>query len=73
MNVLTVWETRNVFGSEYVNALRGALFAEQRKQLEQCIQVIYNFEMFYGVLISVVIEHFIGTTKFDFERGIAEY
>merc|ERR1711953_293062 len=38
MNVLTVWETRNVFGSEYVNALRGALFAEQRKQLEQCIQ-----------------------------------
>jgi len=45
MNVLTVWETRNVFGSEYVNALRGALFAEQRKQLEQCIQVIHNFEI----------------------------
>ena len=42
MNVLTVWETRNVFGSEYVNALRGALFAEQRKQLEQCIQVIIS-------------------------------
>ena len=45
MNVLTVWETRNVFGSEYVNALRGALFAEQRKQLEQCIQVINHFEI----------------------------
>ena len=45
MNVLTVWETRNVFGSEYVNALRGALFAEQRKQLEQCIQVINHIEI----------------------------
>ena len=50
MNVLTVWETRNVFGSEYVNALRGALFAEQRKQLEQCIQVklFYVFHVRYN-------------------------
>lgn len=38
MNVLLVWESRNVFAPEYVKALRGALFAEQRKQLQQCIQ-----------------------------------
>ena len=39
MNVLLVWETRNIFPTEYVKALRNALFAEQRKHLEQCIQV----------------------------------
>ena len=39
MNVLLVWENRNVFAPEYVKALRGALFAEQRKQLQQCIEV----------------------------------
>merc|ERR1711990_825223 len=38
MNVLLVWESRNVFPTEYVKALRNALFAEQRKHLEQCIQ-----------------------------------
>jgi len=38
MNVLLVWETRAIFPIEYVKALRNALFAEQRKHLEQCIQ-----------------------------------
>ena len=42
MNVLLVWETRNIFPTEYVKALRNALFAEQRKHLEQCIQVSFR-------------------------------
>jgi len=39
MHVLMVWENRNVFPAEYVKGLRGALFAEQRKQMELCIEV----------------------------------
>ena len=39
MHVLMVWENRNVFPAEYVKGLRGALFAEQRKHLEMCIEV----------------------------------
>jgi len=38
MHVLMVWENRNVFPAEYVKGLRGALFAEQRKHLEMCIE-----------------------------------
>lgn len=38
MHVLMVWENRNVFPAEYVKGLRGALFAEQRKQMELCIE-----------------------------------
>ena len=39
MHVLMVWENRNVFPGEYVKGLRGALFAEQRKHLDLCIEV----------------------------------
>ena len=39
MHVLMVWENRNVFNAEYVKGLRNALFAEQRKHLEMCIEV----------------------------------
>jgi len=38
MHVLMVWENRNVFNAEYVKGLRNALFAEQRKHLEMCIE-----------------------------------
>merc|ERR1711939_448283 len=34
MNVLQVWENRNVFQAEYIKGLRNALFAEQRKHLD---------------------------------------
>lgn len=42
MNVLAVWENRTVFTEEYVKGLRGVLFAEQRRQLENCIEVIFG-------------------------------
>ena len=48
MNVLAVWENRTVFTEEYVKGLRGVLFAEQRRQLENCIEVIC--ERFVGLL-----------------------
>jgi regulator of Ty1 transposition protein 103 len=38
MNVLAVWESRTVFTEEYVKGLRGVLFAEQRRQFENCVE-----------------------------------
>lgn len=38
MHVLLVWENRLVFTAEYVKGLRGVLFAEQRRQLETCLE-----------------------------------
>jgi len=56
MHVLMVWENRNVFNAEYVKGLRNALFAEQRKHLEMCIEEERNrslnstaLEMSYNV------------------------
>lgn len=42
MNVLAVWESRTVFTEEYVKGLRGVLFAEQRRQFENCIEVYFG-------------------------------
>ena len=42
MNVLAVWESRTVFTEEYVKGLRGVLFAEQRRQFENCVEVKFT-------------------------------
>lgn len=50
MHVLMVWENRNVFNAEYVKGLRNALFAEQRKHLEMCIEVdLFKKVLFFNL------------------------